>query len=133
LTSYVNAFALQDVDTATLFQGCTDATETANSYLRGRFPVDATAPLSVGSDVQRYTAYIAIRQIMVARGYNPSANADSAIETNYRDAVGYADRPGSGWFPGVARGAIQPDIQFPTPASPTFQLPQVFSRRARGW
>lgn len=130
---YINPLSLTDVDAATQVQACNDASETANSYLRARFPVDRTAPTSVGSDVKRYTAYIAIRQLMVQRGYNPAAGADSAIESNYRDAVGYPDRPGSGWFPAVARGAIQPDIVFPTPPSPTFQLPQVYSRPPRGW
>jgi phage gp36-like protein len=130
---YVNPLSLVDIAANVQTQACADATETANSYLRGRYPVDKTAPLSVGSDLQRYTAYIAVRQLLVQRGYNPSAGPDSAIESNYRDAVGYPDRIGSGWFPGVARGAIQPDIQFPTPPPPTYQLPQVFSRPQRGW
>lgn len=133
LTNYVNPIALNDVSLAAMTQACNDATETANSYLRGRYPVDATAPITVGSDLKRYSAFIAIRQLLVARGYNPGASADSAIESNYRDAVGYPDRPGSGWFPGVARGAIQPDITFPTPPAPTYQLPQVFSRPPRGF
>ena len=133
LVNYVNPISLNDVPLPAQVQACNDATETANSYLRGRFPVDRTAPLTVGSDLKRYSAFIAIRQLLVGRGMNPSAGADSAIESNYRDAVGYPDRPGSGWFPAVARGAIQPDISFPAPPSPTYQLPQVFSRPPRGF
>ena len=133
LPNYVNPVSLVDIPVPAQVQACNDATETANSYLRGRYPVDQTAPLTVGSDLKRYSAFIAIRQLLVARGMNPSAGGDSAIESNYRDAVGYPDRPGSGWFPGVARGAIQPDITFPTPPSPTYQLPQVYSRPPRGW
>jgi phage gp36-like protein len=133
LPQYLNPLALVDVTNAAQVQACADASETANSYLRGRFPVDASAPTVVGSDLKRYCAYIAIYQLLGQRGMNPSAGADSQIETNYREAVGYPDRPGSGWFPAVARGAIQPDLQFPAPPSPTFQLPQVFSRPQRGW
>jgi|SRR5580658_2828492 phage gp36-like protein len=133
LPQYVNPLALVDVPSAAQVQACTDANEVGASYLRGRFPVDASAPTVVGSDLKRYCAYIAIYQVLGQRGMNPSAGADSQIETNYREAVGYPDRPGSGWFPAVARGAIQPDLQFPAPPSPTFQLPQVFSRSPRGW
>ena len=132
LPQYVNPYALQDVAPAILSQACNDANEAANSYMRGRFPVDAGA-ISYGTDVKRYTAYIAIYQALQARGMNPSAGADSSIETNYREAVGYPDRPGSGWWPAVSRGSITPNIVWTTPPSPTYQLPQVYSSRPRGW
>jgi phage gp36-like protein len=130
LPQFVNPIALASVPLSVQDQACVSASETADSYLRVKYPL----PLkSFGGDVTRYAAYIAIRQLLVARGYNPAAGADSAIETNYRDAVGWPDKPGSGWFPAVARGSIIPDVTVFQPTPPTFQLPQVWSHRPFGW
>jgi hypothetical protein len=68
-------------------------------------------------------------------GWAPQSGSDSTIRTNYYEAVGYPDRPGSGWFPGVQRQAIQPDV---TPSIAIGQdavhdLPQVSSLPMRGW
>lgn len=115
-------------------QACLDAAEEADSYIRGRF----TLPLLAwGNDLTRYTAYIAIYLLMSgpigwgATGGNPDQN----ITTNYYRAVGWPDRPGTGWFPGIQRQAIQPDV---TPTVPvgqdaTHDAPQVSSEPRRGW
>ena len=115
-------------------QACIDATEEADSYIRGRF---ALPLLAWGTDLKRYTAYITIYLLMsgpigwAATGGNPDAN----ITTNYYRAVGWPDRPGTGWFPGIQRQAIQPDV---TPSVPvgqdsTHDAPQVISEPRRGW
>jgi hypothetical protein len=115
-------------------QACIDATEEMDSYIRGRF----TLPLlDWGGDLRRFTAYIAIYLLMSgpigwgATGGNPDAN----ITTNYYRAVGWPDRPGSGWGPGVQRQAVHPDV---TPTIPVGQdgihdAPQVSSQAPRGW
>lgn len=115
-------------------QACADATEEADSYMRGRFEMPL---LEWGNDVRRYTAYIAIYLLMsgpigwAATSGNPDAN----ITTNYYRAVGWPDRPGTGWFPGVQRQAIQPDVtpSIPVGQDPGHDAPQVSSQPARGW
>ena len=115
-------------------QACIDATEEADSYIRGRY---ALPLLSWGNDLTRFTAYIALYLLMsgpigwAATGGNP----DSNITTNYYRAVGWPDRPGTGFFPGIQRQSIQPDV---TPSVPvgqdaTHDAPQVSSLPQRGW
>jgi hypothetical protein len=90
-----------------------------------------------GNDVRRYTAYIAIYLLMSgpigwgATGGNPDAN----ITTNYYRAMGWPDRPGTGFFPGIQRQAIQPDVTPSTAvgADPVHDAPQVSSQQPRGW
>ncbi len=115
-------------------QACLDATDEADSYIRGRF----TLPLLVwGSDLTRYTAYIAIYLLMSgpigwgATGGNPDQN----ITTNYYRAVGWPDRPGSGWFPSIQRQAVHPDVTPSIPVGSDHQhdAPQVQSQPSRGW
>lgn len=115
-------------------QACIDATEEIDSYIRGRY----TMPLlDWGTDLRRMTAYVAIYLLMsgpigwAATGGNPDAN----IMTNYYRAVGWPDKPGTGWAPGVQRQAIQPDV---TPSIAVGQdakhdAPQVSSQAPRGW
>lgn len=115
-------------------QACLDATEEADSYIRGRFQLPL---LAWGNDLVRYTGYIAIYLLMsgpigwAATGGNPDAN----ITTNFYRAVGWPDRPGSGWFPGIQRQAIQPDVtpSIPVGADPGHDAPQVSSQPVRGW
>ncbi len=113
-------------------QACLDATEEMDSYFRGRY----TLPLlEWGNDVTKFTAYVAINNLAELIGYAPQAGSDNIIKTNYYRAVGWPDRPGSGWGPGVQRQAIHPDV---TPSiavgqDPTCNLPQVESLPRRGW
>ena len=120
-------------------QACLDATEEADSYLRGRYGNGTGQPFTIqawGNDLIRYTAYIAIYLLMTGPiGLAPQAGADANITNNYYRAVGWPDRPGTGWFPGIQRQAIHPDI---TPMlaigqNPGADVPQVFSAPPRGW
>jgi hypothetical protein len=134
LVQYLPAAVVGLATTAQQDQACLDATEEADSYMRGRF---ALPLLAWGNDLRRYTAYIAIYLLMSgpigwgATGGNPDAN----ITTNYYRAVGWPDRGGSGWFPGIQRQAIQPDVtpSVPIGQDPIHDAPQVSSQAPRGW
>jgi hypothetical protein len=113
-------------------QACIDATEELDSYFRGRY---ALPLLAWGSDVVKMAAYIALKNIAELVGYAPQAGSDSNIRTQYYQVVGWPDRPGSGWGPGVQKQAIHPDV---TPSvapgqDPGHDVPQVFSAPQRGW
>jgi hypothetical protein len=113
-------------------RACLDATEELDSYFRGRYAL----PLSAwGNDVKRYTAYIALRNIAETIGYAPGAGTDSNILKNYYFVVGWPDRPGSGWGPGVQKQAIHPDVTpaVAQPGDPVHDVPQVFTAPQRGW
>jgi hypothetical protein len=134
LPQYLPLQVLNLATTAQQHQACLDATEEADSYIRGRY----TLPLlSWGTDLKRYTAYIAIFLLMSGPIGWAATNGspDQNITTNYYRAVGWPDRPGTGWFPGIQRQNIQPDV---TPSLPVGQdavhdAPQVSSLPLRGW
>jgi hypothetical protein len=133
LLSYLPAATLNLATMAQQTQACADATEEADSYLRGRY---AMPLLAFGSDVTRHTAYIAIYQLMYGPvGLAPQAGADETITKNYYTAVGWPDRNGTGWFPRVQRQEIQPDVtpSVPVGADPGHDIPQVMSQPMRGW
>ena len=133
LTGYLPAATLALATAAQQLQACNDATEEADSYLRGRF---ALPLLSWGSDVTRMTAYIACYLLAMGPiGMAPQSGSDSNITQNYYRAVGWPDRPGTGWFPGVQRQAIQPDVtpSTPQPGDAVHDVPQVFTSIQRGW
>jgi hypothetical protein len=113
-------------------RACRDATEEMDAYFRGRF---ALPLLAWGNEVKRYTAYIALRNIAETIGYAPQAGSDSNILKNYYFVVGWPDRPGSGWGPGVQRQAIHPNVTPSTaqPGDPVHDVPQVFTSPQRGW
>ena len=133
LAQYIPAATLHLATLAQQNQACLDATEEADSYLRGRYALPLTA---WGNDVVRYTAYIACYLLMSGPiGWAPEAGSDSNITTNYYRAVGWPDRPGTGWFVGVQRQSIQPDVT-PSVAQPgdaVHDVPQVFTSQQRGW
>ena len=107
LPNYLPAATLNLATLAQQNQACIDATEEADSYMRGRF---AMPLLAWGSDVRRYTAYIAVYLLMSGPiGWAPQAGSDENIKTNYYRAVCWPDRAGTGWFPGVQRQSIQPE------------------------
>lgn len=113
-------------------QACLDASEEADSYMRGRYAL----PLQAwGNDLVRYTAYIANYLLLNSIGFAPQAGSDTVVTQNYYRAVGWPDRPGTGWFPGIQRQAVHPDI---TPSvqpgqDPGHDAPQVSSQPIRGW
>jgi hypothetical protein len=134
LLQYAPAQVINLATDAQQDQACLDASEEADSFMRGRFQMPL---LAWGNDVRRYTAYIAVYLLMsgpigwAATGGNPDAN----IVTNYYRAVGWPDKPGTGWFPGIQRQAIQPDVTPSIPAGqdPVHDAPQVSSQQPRGW
>ena len=134
LPQYLPQAVLDLATTTQQDQACIDATEEIDSYLRGRF----TLPLLAwGSDLTRMTGYIAVYLLMsgpIGWG-SQSGTPDANITQNYYKVVGYPDRPGSGWAPGVQRQAIHPDV---TPSIAVGQdaihdAPQVSSQQPRGW
>lgn len=123
-TTGINAIAFQDVPVPDQTAGCQQASELADSYLRGRY---ALPLVSWGGDVTYRTAQIAVYLILSARGYNPSAGADSRVRQNYEDAIA--------WFEGVQRQAVHPDVTpaVAQPGDPIHDLPQVHTSPQRGW
>ena len=132
LAQYGPAATLNLATIAQQQQACLDATEEADSYIRGRYELPL---LAWGNDVTRYTAYIAWYLLMGTIGWAPQAGADANITTNYYRATGWPDRPGTGWFPGVQRQNIQPDVtpSTPQPGDAVHDVPQVFTSQQRGW
>lgn len=133
LGQYLPAATLGLATLAQQTQACLDATEEADSYIRGRYQLPL---LAWGNDLTRYTAYIAVFLLMSGPiGWASAAGSDANIKENYWRAVGWPDRPGTGWFPGIQRQNIQPDV---TPsatvgADPAHDAPQVSSQPMRGW
>ena len=133
LPNYFPAAAFNGITSGQQAQACIDATGEADSRLSGRYQMPL---LAWGADLTKYTAWIAIYNLLSTRGFSPQGGADSNIIARYYEAVGNPNVPGSmGWFDRVQRQAIHPDIT-PTVASnvsPTYNLPQVFTSQQRGW
>jgi phage gp36-like protein len=137
LSQYVPAAVLSLATVTQQQQACLDATETADSYMRGRYNMPL---LAWGNDVTRYTAYIAVFLLLSgAVGFAPQAGADVNVTRNYQAAVGGIDPVTNaqvvGWFEKIQRQAIQPDV---TPSiaigmNSGVDLPQVQSNPPRGW
>ena len=108
---------------------CNDASSSADAKMRARYPLPITGSIGGGPGVfdpsiVRYTAYMAAYIIMSFRGFNPSSAADRMIVENNEKAIA--------WFDGVERGNVHPDVTVTQPAPPTYQLPQIISKRPRG-
>jgi phage gp36-like protein len=132
LANYITPSVLQPINASAQLQACIDASEVADSYMRGRY---ALPLVQWGSDIRRNTAYVAIYLLLQGRGFNPAAGADRLIVERYYSAVGWPDKPGTGFFPGIQRQAIHPDV---TPsmqpgADPIHDAPQVSTQQMRGW
>ena len=116
-------------------QACLDASELADGFMRGRFPMPLVA---VGNDIVRYTAYIAWALIMGTVGFAVQG-ADVNIIRNDLSARGGTDpKTGArviGWFEKVQRQEVQPDVTLSTPSGsdPGHDAPQVMSQPLRGW
>ena len=129
----INPFAIQQIAQTVQIGACQTASEMADSYLRGRYPLPL---LSFGTDIKIYCAYIAVYLLMTQRGYDPGQpGGDEIIKERYFQSVGYPDKPGSGWFPGVQRQNVQPDVtpSTPQPGDAVHDVPQVFTSQQRGW
>lgn len=129
ITYALPATALATVSPSDQTAACDAATEEANSYLRGRYAL----PLqSWGTDITRYTAYIAAYLMMSKRGFQPLNGADQMIRENYYRAVGAPGQP-TGWFNQIQRQMVHPDVVQSGVNPPAYYLPQVYSGPKRGW
>lgn len=113
-------------------QACADASEEADSYMRGRFEMPL---LAWGSDVVRYTSWMACYLLVQLIGYAPQAGSDENLSDRYWRAVGGGPNNYSGWFPDIQRQRVHPDVTptLPSPGNPVYDLPQVRSGQPRGW
>ena len=118
------------VPDATLEAELEAASSTADAYLRGRFNLPL---LSWGTDITMRVAHIAAYNIMRNRGFAPEAGSDVTIKEAYYEAVGFPDRPGSGWFPAVQRQAIHPDVTETATGADAHPFPQIRTASRRGW
>jgi hypothetical protein len=123
LLNTINPLALTGISNGAQVQACVDASNEADSYMRGRYNLPIASPYDPA--IVRHTAYIAVYLLLAARGYNPSQGGDGTVETNYYKAVGNPMIAGSGFFPGIVESVA-------TIGSPT-QLPQVRTSPQRGW
>ena len=120
----INPIALTNITTTQITAACQEASEEADSYLRGRY---ALPLLAWGSDITSHVARIAVYILLTARGYNPAAGADDLIRIRYEHALE--------WFRGIQRQSVHPDVT-PSVAQPgdtTHDLPQVRTSPQRGW
>lgn len=113
-------------------QACLDASEQADSYMRGRY---ALPLLAWGNDITRNTGYIAAFLLMQFIGYAPQAGSDQNVLGNLYLATGYPDRAGTGFFPGIQAQRVHPDVTpaVAQPGDPGHDVPQVFTSQQRGW
>ena len=132
LAQYLPSAVLDLTTNAQQTQACDDASTEADSYLRGRYQLPL---LDWGSDVTRYTAWIACYLLAQLIGFAPQSGSDQLIRERYYQAVGWPDRAGTGWFPGIQRQAIHPDVtpSLASPGNATYDLPQVTTASPRGW
>ncbi len=120
----VNAVALVNVSVPDQQASCDAANDDADSYMRGRFPVD-TAAISWGSDLRLHSARMAAEIVMSKRGYRPTAGADEVIRENAEHA--------RVWFRGIQTQSVHPNVVFPIQIPPSYQVPQVLTHPKRGW
>ena len=89
------------------------ASETVDSYLRQQFQLPLT---QWGTDVVKYTCWLAAYNLICTRGFNPNSEADGIYETNYNKAIA--------WLKDVAKALASPDItDSSTNAAPGVQAP----------
>ncbi len=132
LLNAINPLALTGISNGAQVQACVDASNEADSYMRGRYNLPLASPFDPA--IVRHTAYIAVYLLLAARGYNPSQGGDGTVETNYHKSVGDTRFPGGGFFPGIQRQIIHPSVveSIATIGSAT-QMPQVRTGHPRGW
>src|SRR5260221_6203428 len=89
LAQYLPAAVLSLTTNAQQLQACDDASEEADSYMRGRY---ALPLLAWGSDVTRYTSWIACYLLAQLIGFAPQAGSGQLIVERYYQAGGLSDR-----------------------------------------
>lgn len=138
LGQYGPAAVLNLATVAQQQQACLDATEMADSHIRGRYQLPL---LAWGSDITRNTAAIAWYLLMDGPiGWAAQAGSDRNTRSAFARAMGGPDpdNPGyihPGFFPGIQRQNIQPDVTpSATPGSDSLHdAPRVRSDQPRGW
>ena len=102
----IAAAAIANFTTPQINAALVNASRLLDGYFRSKF----TLPLvQVGQDVVRATCIIAAYDLMVSRGYNPSAGGDPIIEKRYKEIIGTPPHA-MGWADLVANGKITPDV-----------------------
>jgi phage gp36-like protein len=118
----VSAVALSPIDPLVQAAACDAASEVVDSYFRDRYKL----PLSAwGVDVTRNTAIIAVYDLLVVRGYNPSAGADVNVRLRYEDAMK--------WLLQVARQEVQANVTPTQDQASGYDAPRILSNEQRGW
>jgi len=110
-----------------------NASRLLDDYLANKFKLPL---LAIDASLTRATCIIAAYDLMVSRGYNPSAGGDPLIEKRYREIIGIPPHQ-LGWADLVANGKItpagivdsSPDAASGRPAS----RPAVVSSSQRGF
>lgn len=130
-------FAGTAIDDTAVTTALIAASSVGDSYMRGRYNLPITGS-SAGAGIFDPAivircCHIAAYNLMSGRGFNPEPGADKILESRYFEAVGYPDRPGSGWFPAVQRQSIHPDVTDSSPNGPAHPFPAFTSSRPRGW
>jgi len=132
LSAYAPAALLALATGPQLTQACTDATNTADSFMNARY---AMPLLSWPSDITSHTAFVAIHNLAAMIGYAPAAGTDNNIERNYYIAIGGGPFREPGYFPRIERQALHPNVtpSVPVGSDPGHDAPQVQSDPPRGW
>lgn len=89
----IRSEALVGVSTTTQDEALDAASSLLDGYIAGRKLLPLTA---WGDDLRRHVCAIAAYDLMVVRGYDPSAGADDALRRRYEDALDWAQRFSAG-------------------------------------
>lgn len=93
-----------------------NASETVDSYLRGRY---ALPLVSYGVEITEATCRIAAYNLMNIRGYNPAAGSDVNLVNRYNDTIA--------WLNKVQRQAVHPNLVPAQNQVPNYNQPFVIS------
>jgi phage gp36-like protein len=118
----VNATALSPIPALTQQGACDAASAIIDTYFRDRYKLPLTA---WGIDVRRAAAVLAVYDLLVTRGYNPSAGADLNIRLRYEDTLR--------WLLQVARQEVQADVTPTQDQAPGYDDPAINTSAQRGW
>lgn len=106
-------------------QRCLDArNDYADDKFRARYKLPLLAPYP--DSLKQNVCMLAAWDILMIRGYNPSAAADVNIATRGEMALK--------WFDDVERQRAHPNvIEAASPATPGYAAPLVISKALQGW
>lgn len=115
--------AMGDVSTATQQKILNGRNDFADDKMRARYllPLLTPYPVSLIQNICMLAAW----DIMMVRGYNPSAGPDANIELRGKMALD--------WFDGVERQRVHPNVKESTSPTPGVPAPYVISKTSQGW